>query len=271
MHQPQKETLSTFFSLGVIELIWINVDSDSEKGIASEFLIANMLELLCIFWKGDKSIFSFTVWELSHGTSSLTLQRTVRSWIALHCPDFCKCIGRNRKTRENVSLLLSGVVVTQDADKSELLNAFLPVCITSRICFQKSQALGPVGASGTMQAYPQWSWWKHLNKPDTNKSVGSSGPHPQVLRELADVMARPVSCVFEKSLWGGLEIQWNSMQMPYLASRRRGRTVSLVWISREALEQIILETISKYINDIEMISMDTWTGKLCLINLWLNV
>lgn len=53
-------------------------------------------------------------------------------------------------------LLLSGVVVTQDADKSEILNAFLPVCITSRICFKKSQALGPVGASGAMQAYPQF-------------------------------------------------------------------------------------------------------------------
>lgn len=52
MHQLQKERLSAYFSLVVIELIWINVDSDSEKGIVFEFLIANMLKVLCIIKKG---------------------------------------------------------------------------------------------------------------------------------------------------------------------------------------------------------------------------
>jgi len=39
----------------------------------------------------------------------------------------------------------------------------------------------------------------HLSKLNTHKSMGLNGTYPQMLRELADVIAEPLSTIFEKS------------------------------------------------------------------------
>jgi len=50
----------------------------------------------------------------------------------------CKYIGKKRKTRENVGLLLNQMedLVAQDMEKAELLNAFLPHSLLLRTVFK---------------------------------------------------------------------------------------------------------------------------------------
>ena len=50
------------------------------------------------------------------------------------------------------------------------------------------------------------NWFRdHLSKLDTHKSMGPDGLHPQVLRELANVIAEPLSIIFKRS-WRTAEV-----------------------------------------------------------------
>ncbi|KFV87210.1 hypothetical protein N308_01780, partial [Struthio camelus australis] len=100
-----------------------------------------------------------------------------------------------------------------------------------------------------------------LSKLDIHKSMGLDGMHPRVLRELADVIARPLSIIFEKS--------WRSGEVPEVPGRKpvspqsskRGkkeepgnyRPVSLTSIPGKVMEQLLLEVITKHVEDKKVI------------------
>ena len=81
--------------------------------------------------------------------------------------------------------------------------------------------------------------------------MGPDGMHPQVLRELADVLARPLSTVFDQR-WQLEEVSkdWREANDSPIFNKGKKedsgnhRTVSLTSVPGKVMEQLILETIS---------------------------
>ncbi|KGL73116.1 Putative 115 kDa protein in type-1 retrotransposable element R1DM, partial [Tinamus guttatus] len=100
----------------------------------------------------------------------------------------------------------------------------------------------------------------YLGKLDTHKSMGLDGMHPRVLRELAVVIAQLLSIIFERS-WRAGEVpeDWKKTNVtPVFKKDKREdpgnySPVSLTSIPGKVIEQLILETISKYVKEKKVI------------------
>lgn len=101
--------------------------------------------------------------------------------------------------------------------------------------------------------------------------------YPQVLRELADTTRRPLSTVFERSRWSGeVSKDWKKVKVTSIIKKgQKGdpgnySLISLYSIPKKVMEQVILEPISKYMKDKEVIrSRQNWftVGKSCFSQL----
>ncbi|KFW05647.1 RNA-directed DNA polymerase from mobile element jockey, partial [Fulmarus glacialis] len=101
---------------------------------------------------------------------------------------------------------------------------------------------------------------EYLSKLNIYESMGADGMHSQVLRELADVFARPLSIIFDCS-WrlGEVPKDWRKANVTFIFKKGKKedpgnyRPVSLTWIPGKVMEQLILETISRHIKEKKII------------------
>ncbi|GAB0181599.1 mitochondrial enolase superfamily member 1 [Grus japonensis] len=93
-----------------------------------------------------------------------------------------------------------------------------------------------------------------LHHLDTHKSMGPEGIHPRALRKLAEVLAKPLSIIYQQSwLTGEVPVDWRLANVMPLHKKGRkedlgnSRPVSLTLVPGKVIEQIILSAIMQHI------------------------
>ncbi|KGL88148.1 hypothetical protein N301_05903, partial [Charadrius vociferus] len=93
-----------------------------------------------------------------------------------------------------------------------------------------------------------------LQHLEIHKSMGPDGIHPRVLKELVEVLTRPLCIIYEQSwVTGEVPADWRLANVTPIHKKGRKedpgnyRPVSLTSVPGKAMEQIILSAITQHV------------------------